>query len=241
MSRIRTFVAVELSPDVAGHCRDLIKRLSKVETEVHWVDPKSIHLTLKFLGDVLDREVHEVCRAVEKACAGMDAFDFSCGGVGAFPSLERPRTIWLGIRQGSDKLAELSERVEHELHLIGYPKERRRFSPHITIGKIRDGGVPEPALIEALQRLANFDGGECDVSEVTVFSSELRREGPLYTPLSHAGLKESYRKKKEDDDEEEEDEDSDPELDEGEDDDDWNSLDDMDEDDEEEEEEDGKK
>jgi len=235
MSRIRTFVAVELSPDVIGRCKDAIKRMNKVASDVRWVDPKSIHLTLKFLGDVQDREIHEVCKAVAAATKEFDGFDFACGGIGAFPSLAKPRTIWLGIREGSEQLALLTDRIEEELHGIGYPKERRRFSPHITIGKVREGGLPDEAFLATLESLAEFDGGESDASEVTVFSSELLREGPLYTVLSHAPLKEAWRKKQEEPDEEEDEEDEEVapsdkvKID-------WSSFDEIDEDDDEDEE-----
>lgn len=190
MSRLRAFIAVELSPDVRGRAKKLIRALSQTGADVKWVDPQNLHLTLKFLGDVETNDTPELCRAVAAAANQCTAFDFTCLGVGAFPRPERPRTIWLGVDEGAEEFAKLAEVLDEELAAIGYPREPRRFVPHITLGRARDDGEGFEALAEAIAAEAEFAGGASDVSEVTVFSSSLGRSGPSYEALSHIPLAE---------------------------------------------------
>jgi len=109
--KIRTFVAAEISSAVRGRVADVIERLRGTGADVKWVDTKNLHVTLKFLGDVDEGEIHLVCRAVEQAVAGVPPFEFEVRGAGAFPDTRRPRTVWLGIAEGSQQLAELNERI----------------------------------------------------------------------------------------------------------------------------------
>ncbi len=186
--QVRTFVAVETSEAVRAAAGKVIRQLARCGADVKWVPPENMHLTLKFLGEVPAVEIPDVCRAVSEAVAEVDGFTFDLAGVGAFPKIERPRTIWLGVTAGVEKLAALQERIESGLKKLGYPPENRRFSPHLTLGRVKHVG-PEPArLTETLRSLAERPAGTTEVDEVAVFSSELTREGPVYQALAHAGL-----------------------------------------------------
>ena len=185
---VRTFVAIQVSPEVSSRAGRLIARLAESQARVRWVDPKHLHLTLKFLGDIDILNIHEICRAVNQAAAEAPPFDLEIGGAGAFPNLDRPRTVWVGIRRGQEELCELQAGVESHLATIGYRPEARRFQPHLTIGRVRDG---DAGAIELSRRLADerdFTAGLVDVSEVCIFSSELTREGPIYEPLGVSPL-----------------------------------------------------
>lgn len=186
--RVRTFVAVEISEGIRSAAAKMIRQLAKCDANVRWVDPEKMHLTLKFLGEVDALEIPDVCRAVEEAVAGVSGFSFDVSGVGAFPKVERPRTIWLGVTSGVEELGQLHKAIENSLHKLGYPPENRRFSPHLTLGRVKHAGPELAELSEVIVSLADQSAGTVAVDEVTVFSSELTREGPVYQPLSHAPL-----------------------------------------------------
>jgi len=185
---IRTFVAVEINSAVRACAAELIDQLGTASVDVKWVAPENIHLTLKFLGEVDSRQVHEVCRAVEQAADGVAPFELEVRGAGAFPNVRRPRTVWLGAGQGVQELGVLAERVESELHRLGFRREGRRFHAHLTVGRVRRGGPGISQLAQLLEEYADFEIGRTPVSEVIVFSSTLDRAGPTYEPLGRGLL-----------------------------------------------------
>jgi len=186
---VRTFIAVEISSEVRGKTQKLISSLAASSANVKWVEPQSLHVTLKFLGNVEMLEVPEVCQAVAEAVADLPPFDVQFCGAGAFPSLERPRTVWVGMTRGTDEMVALHDVLERRLAGLGFRSDGRRFRPHLTIGRVRNSSTEEiEALAALLADQQDFIGGSGDVSEVVVFSSEQGREGPVYEPLSHAEL-----------------------------------------------------
>jgi len=188
MTNIRTFVAVDINQEVRRRAADLIRRLDEAGGDVKWVDPEKMHITLKFLGDVPETEVTDVCRAVAGAVQGFGSFEVRFRGAGAFPSVDRPRTIWIGVDEGSDELIELQERVEAGLARLDYPPEARRFRPHLTLGRIRRGGRHLSGLTDLLSQYAEYDARSARINEAIVFSSELTRQGPVYMPMGRSKL-----------------------------------------------------
>lgn len=188
MSRIRTFVAIDVDAPLRRQVQDLIKTLSNTCTGVSWVAPQNVHLTLKFLGDVEDKDVYDVCRTVESAVAAWSPFRVPCRGVGAFPNLDRPRTVWLGLEDRDDRLAELQQAVENAFAKKGYPRETRPFRPHITIGRVRPHQRRLEKLIAQLKSPAGAEFGALPVEQCVVFSSELTPEGPLHTVMGRTTL-----------------------------------------------------
>jgi 2'-5' RNA ligase len=190
MQYLRTFVAVEISPEVQSRAGELMKRLSPSDVKATWTKLHNIHMTLKFLGDTPETLLPDVCRAVIKAAAKVEPFEMHFVGAGAFPSLQRPQTLWLGVREGSEEITELQQAVDEALFDLRYPKERGRYSPHVTLGRAR-GGAPQQfaELRRLLENNAQFDAGISVVEEVVVFSSTLDRvKGPTYDVLAHAEL-----------------------------------------------------
>ncbi len=188
MSTIRTFIAVETPPEIRHRAAALIERLQATSAKVRWVDLKSVHWTLNFLGDVPDREIADVCREVMAAAAPFTPFDLDVCGCGSFPSTGRPRTIWLGAGEGSEALGYLQMAITRHLATLGFRPEARRFDPHLTLGRVRDSSHGLDELAELIRRNSDFSAGPMVVDEVTIFSSELEREGPIYSPLGHAPL-----------------------------------------------------
>lgn len=185
---VRTFIAVELSPEVRGSAAKLIERFRKTAAKVRWVENRNLHLTLKFLGDVESVELPKVIDTVKQAVAGINAFDLHYRGAGAFPDDENPRTIWLGVDDGAPQIIEVHRRVEDALDQIGFRAENRRFRPHVTLGRVRDTRHAKRDLKDLLAQYADFEGGISLVDELVVFSSELNEDGPHYEPIGHVEL-----------------------------------------------------
>ncbi len=179
---IRAFVAVEVPEEIRIAARQLIAKLQECQCDVKWVEPHNLHFTLKFLGNIKDRDIPDVYRAIEAAIEGMRAFEMTVQGVGAFPNISRPRTLWLGIASGGEKLVDLYERLDARFAEIGFRQESRRFVPHLTLGRGRSG-MANGSLVEQLSEFTETEFGPAPVDEVVLFSSELRPDGPQYEPL----------------------------------------------------------
>lgn len=188
MARTRTFIAVAISPDVIAKIEELVRELAEGIEGVKWVAPEHLHFTLKFLGDVQDNDLHEVCAAVAGATQSREPFEVLVAGAGAFPNVRRPRTIWVGAGKGGDEFEDLHAVVDKALRKLGFRSESRRFTPHITVGRIRQGNPTLSRLTERLQAHAATEMAWLSVDEALVFSSELRPEGPEYNVLGRAAL-----------------------------------------------------
>jgi RNA 2',3'-cyclic 3'-phosphodiesterase len=188
MAKTRTFIAVEAIDEAHVAALAVIDRLRSAAEGVKWVAPDNLHWTIQFLGDLDDREMAEVCLRTVRVAARHEAFELEARGVGAFPSVQRPRTLWLGAGQGADRLCDLQSDIEQSLEDLGFRGENRAYVPHLTIGRTGRGPAGGPLLAERLAKLADFDGGVMSVDEVIVFASELGREGPEYSVLARAPL-----------------------------------------------------
>jgi 2'-5' RNA ligase len=185
--RLRTFVAVDIEPFTRERLRGLQAQLADLADAVNWVEPKNLHLTLAFLGEVDARETPKVCAAVAAVAKGRAPFAFAIAGLGAFPTPRRPKVLVARVTDGAEHLSTLHEAVAAALVETGcYRREERAFTPHVTIGRVkRDGAAGVAATI---LKFAAFSAGASRVREVRVLASELRGEGPEYTVLSRARL-----------------------------------------------------
>ncbi len=189
MARLRTFVAVELSKELRARCVALQETLARAGADVKWVEPENIHVTLLFLGEVEDRTVADVCRAVALVAGRHEGFPLAVETVGCFPNPRRPRVVWAGVGAGSAELVGLHDALETPLLDLGcYRREERQYTPHITLGRVR-GEQQTDRLAAALAKKADWQAGTVDVKELLVLSSELRREGPTYTVLGRGKLR----------------------------------------------------
>jgi len=188
MGRIRTFIAVAVSDGVRTRIADLIGHLRTSGAKTSWTKPANMHLTLKFLGDTSETRIPDVCRAVSGAVERIAPFQLALTGAGAFPNDRRPRTVWIGAEQGSREICELAEMIETALHAGGFPREHRRFKPHLTIGRVRGGGPAQIELGRLIGSHTEFEAGTSPIDEVLVFASHLASSGPTYQVLGRAPL-----------------------------------------------------
>ena len=186
--QVRTFVAIEIPPVaqvILAATQEALQAIRGARDAVKWVRPEIIHITLQFLGDVPAARVRAVGEAVARACADVPAFTLRLSGAGAYPNLRRPRVLWVGLAGRLDVLAHLQSMVERELAGLGFAPEERAFSPHLTLGRVRRDA--DPAVVQALgQAVAGLQIEDSEpflVETVQVMRSDLRPEGPIYTPL----------------------------------------------------------
>ena len=142
---------------------------------------------MQFLGDMPIEDSAEVCRAISKVVAPLPEFEIAARGAGAFPSASRPRTIWLGVREGQEEMIILHDVIQAALEPLGFRGEDRRFAPHLTLGRVRGPqGISD--LAQLIKKHADFSADTMLVSEVVVFASQLGRDGPKYEALGRAEL-----------------------------------------------------
>jgi 2'-5' RNA ligase len=189
MARLRTFIAVAVGKAIQDRCLALQETLARSGADVNWVGRDNIHVTLLFLGEVVDRDLPALCRAVAEVGANHDSFPLTVEGVGCFPNPRRPRVVWAGLTEGAANLISLHDALEPPLLALGcYRREERQYTPHLTLGRVK-GEAGTGRLATALTRQAGWHGGSTEVREVLVMSSELLPDGPVYTALSRARLR----------------------------------------------------
>ncbi len=152
-----------------------------------WVAPENFHVTVKFLGSIDDSRVQSVIDALHTAVRGHTPFDLEVGGLGAFPSATRARVLWAGLVGGAAPLGALAASIEEALAGLGFPREDRAFSPHITLGRVREPGRA-PALAEALGAASGRRFGRVTVAETALMRSDLSPRGARYTALASVAL-----------------------------------------------------
>ena len=188
MSRTRTFIAIDPGKEIRARLIALQGTLARSETEVKWVEPDNLHVTLLFLGEVDDRDLPAVCQAVADATTKMSAFPMIVEKASCFGSPRRPRTLWAGVGEGTQAIVALHDALELPLMELGcYRREERQYTPHITLGRVRSDR-PTDKLAAVLAKQAGWHGGETLVREIHVMGSELTPHGPVYTVLSRAKL-----------------------------------------------------
>lgn len=189
----RLFIAIELPPDVVAGLSEIQNRLKKQTPPraVKWVDPKGIHLTLKFLGDVPVTQRETLQKALVETVRGHTPFILTTRGLGCFPSTKRPRVVWVGLHETGAYLTPLRDAVESHIAPLGYPTEDRPFSPHLTLGRIHQEASREDVQTVGLlvERSLLETEHQWRVKDVSLMRSELKPGGAVYTELFHAPLK----------------------------------------------------
>jgi 2'-5' RNA ligase len=189
---IRSFVAILLPEALRDTIAATIEGLRPLGAPVAWVPARNLHLTLQFLGNQTEERLADAAAALDEAGAGCAPLDLTLHGIGAFPGLERPRILWIGIAQGALEARALQARVADALIRRGFPKEDRAWHPHLTIGRVfderrwrREAGPP---LRGALAQAAATRFGVLRVTEVALMRSDLSPKGARHTVRRVAAL-----------------------------------------------------
>jgi 2'-5' RNA ligase len=179
---VRAFICIDIPRTVKDKIGALQNELKSFDAQVSWVKTPNIHITLRFLGGIPDSQIDPTVNVCHRAARIVRPFELEVGGVGCFPSRRSPRVLWVGIAEVPDDLRLLYESIEDSLAGIGFEKERRRFAPHLTIGRLRSQQNAMP-LVEALQR-HGLASERFQVKEIIVMRSDLNPKGAVYTPLA---------------------------------------------------------
>lgn len=187
--RWRVFCAVALPEEVRNRAAAHIKTLREAapKARASWPRVESLHVTLKFLGELETARVDSLSQAAARAAEGFEKFELAIEGAGAFPPRGMPRVLWLGVKDESGKLATLQQRLEEECAAAGFARENRKaFHPHLTIARLRAPANSE--RLAALHQELGFESAAFNVRELLVMRSELGPGGSRYSEISRHDL-----------------------------------------------------
>jgi len=185
---MRAFIAIELSPEIKDSLEQVQSHLKYSEADVKWIDTGNIHLTLKFLGDITEENCEKIRSIIDEIGRSVKPFEISIKDIGAFPNMNYPRVIWIGLDKGAAESKALAAKISEEALKIGFQKEPRPFAPHLTIGRVRS-----PKNKEALkEKIASYSLQSAikaqSISTIALFQSVLTPKGPIYTKLHESKL-----------------------------------------------------
>ena len=191
MDNIRAFIAVVLPQPIKTCLAQLQLDLgAKQDTSVKWVNPDGIHLTLKFLGNTTAELVPHIIDAMTASIKNISPFLLRIGELGAFPNTRSPRVTWVGLNGDIIKLKELQRHIDQALAPLGFPKETRPFSPHLTLGRIRASASLKERLRlgEILSSIKSKNRPSFHVNTISLMRSELTTKGAIYSPIAISSL-----------------------------------------------------
>lgn len=187
---MRVFLAVDLSVAVV---EKLVRLQEEIEfqlsddIEMRWTDPRNIHATLKFFGEIEDALLPFVKEKAVEMAKPLFAFDLTCQGIGAFPTPEEPRFVWAGFDQaGTEVLSLLQKTVEREMADLGFAKDDRPFQSHVTLGRVKSASTT--SFAEVAKAFEGKSFGTCQVRDFALFESRLETNGPVYRVLDRFAL-----------------------------------------------------
>jgi 2'-5' RNA ligase len=186
MGTRRVFIALELPKLLKQRVGEVPQTLRAQNARVRWVDPKRMHLTLLFAGEASDEQVDRLGQVVRKTAGEYEPLRLAIGGLGAFPNRRNPRVIWIGVTT-SDALRSLHREIADVGEDAGLPRDPRQFAPHLTVGRVKFVDRHSP-LITRLKSVT-VETFNYTLDTLTLFESELKPEGPVYTPLVQERLR----------------------------------------------------
>ncbi len=186
VSVIRAFIAVDLTPEIYQRLEQVSAQIRQRlgEAPVRWAPVENIHLTLKFLGDVSLTNLEMLKKLLQAEVAGHRIFEISVGGIGSFPTIHRPRVVWVGV-EAPPELGSLQCGIETEMERLGYAREDRPFSAHLTMGRVSRNATSQEVrkIGEALDSIKVGFLGVAQIREVHLYKSDLKPKGAIYTRI----------------------------------------------------------
>jgi 2'-5' RNA ligase len=184
--KIRTFICIEIPDEIISLLGAVQQQLRGMCRSARWVRLEGIHLTLKFLGDVEPEQLETIHHAIRLSVADTVSFPLVLGRPGAFPNLRRPRVLFFSLKDPSHRLIECQRAIEEALEPLGFAAEKRSFSPHLTLARIKVPG--EAASLSPHFERMDSKAVEFKVHEVVIKKSDLRPTGAVYSTLRRVGL-----------------------------------------------------
>lgn len=184
---MRTFIAIEIPEAVKIELARLQAQLRQTGAEVTWAKPDNIHLTLRFLGEVKERQLDKLKRLCAETAAAFQPFTLRLKDIGYFPNFRQPRVMWVGLAGELEAAQQLQKRLDAELIAKGFNQEDKPFKPHLTIGRVKSGkNIKQMAAKADMYALPELP---FEVGEIVLFQSELHPAGSRYTVLAKSKLR----------------------------------------------------
>ena len=181
---IRVFIAIEINSEIKNELSEYLSKLKRTGADVKWVSPENIHLTLKFIGYIEKESLINLNKVISDAASNIEPFSISIGNIGAFPSLNKPRVVFVCVQERGNNLFKIYERLDEGVEPLGIKKESKKYVGHITLGRVKS-----QKNISKLKNTLN-SGTECyfgreKVTSLSLIQSRLTPTGPLYTRLNN--------------------------------------------------------
>jgi 2'-5' RNA ligase len=179
---LRSFIAIELQESARSVLADIQQKFTKCRPDIRWVKPGNIHLTVKFLGNVEEKTAGEIIKTSGKICSRHHPFELAMQGLGVFPNARNPKVLWVGI-EGGGALEGLKNEIEEGMALLGFEKENRKFTPHLTIGRFRSA-LNRGCIRGVIEEQGKGKLEIIPVHHLVLMRSDLHPEGARYTEIS---------------------------------------------------------
>jgi 2'-5' RNA ligase len=181
---IRVFIAIEIDSEIKNKLSEYLSKLKRTGADVKWVSPENIHLTLKFIGHIEKETIVNLNKIINDAVFSIEPFSVSIGNIGAFPSLNKPRVVFVCAQERGNNLPRIYEKLDKGAEQLGIKKESKKYVGHITLGRVKSQ--------KNISKLKNVldSGTECyfgceKVTSLSLIQSKLTPTGPLYTRLNN--------------------------------------------------------
>lgn len=185
---VRVFIAVPIPAALRRILAETASAAFGDMPNIRAVPARSMHLTLKFLGDIETEAAHNLGQALSLLARQHQAFSLEAQGVGGFPDLKSPRVLWVGLTGEAQRLIDLARAVDRMVSELGFPEEKRPFTPHLTLARLKSA-KQMGLLRKRVDALKDRSFGVMPVEEIVLYRSDLRPEGARYTPLAGARLR----------------------------------------------------
>lgn len=187
---IRSFLAFDLPDDIMDQVTLFSKEIKRSPLNVKWVNVKNIHLTVVFMGNIKANNIPEIEENIEKVCSRYSKFDLSLRGPGVFPNIRRPRVIWLGLEGDLERMSFFRDALQKQLQPFGIKQEKRKFKPHLTLGRFRKtkNNINNSLLEDILIHNKDLSSPVVVLNRLFFIKSELKPSGAEYTKLNSWSL-----------------------------------------------------
>ena len=177
---MRAFLGIPITQELVSKIANVQKRLS--DFDVKLVEKENLHFNLKFFRHIEEEKIDQLKDIVKETSEKFEKFDINISGLGAFPSKNYIRVIWLGVKDGYNEFVALANMIENALEELGFEKEKQKFIPHLTLGRVRSGRNKEK-MKEAVKELENIEIGTMKLDRIVLFQSKLSPKGPIYEEI----------------------------------------------------------
>jgi 2'-5' RNA ligase len=181
--KIRSFLAFELPLEIKKIVAQVSGELRQSSLNARWVKVDNIHLTVVFMGNMETRDIPAIAQGVKEVCQTFSPFDLSLRGIGCFPNRRNPRVLWLGLDGDMEPMADFRDALQGQLTGFGIKEEKRKFKPHLTLGRFRKPKKMDFKEEQLLSKYEDISSSVCSLKELILFKSDLKQTGAVYTKL----------------------------------------------------------